>query len=144
MSLGNKQVTEPASTTNEAFYTTDAYTDHAIRFLSEHQADGTTKPFFLYLAYTAPHWPLQAFEDEIARYRKKYTQGWDALRESRFQRQLDSGLIKKGTKLSPRTPKSLTGIHSMPTNAMKWISRWPSTPRWWTGWTKISANLSLI
>jgi arylsulfatase len=105
MTLGNEQVTEPASTTDEAFYTTDAYTDDAIRFLSEHQADGTSKPFFLYLAYTAPHWPLQAFEDDIARYRGKYTQGWDALRESRFQRQIDSGLIKKGTKLSPRTPK---------------------------------------
>ena len=105
MTLGNEQIAVPASTTNEAFYTTDAYTDHAIEFLSEHQADGATKPFFLYLAYTAPHWPLQAFEDDIARYRGKYTQGWDALRESRFQRQLDSGLIKKGTKLSPRTPK---------------------------------------
>jgi arylsulfatase A-like enzyme len=105
MTMGNEQVTEPASTTNEAFYTTDAYADHAIRFLSEHQADGKAKPFFLYLAYTAPHWPLQAFEDDIAKYRGKYTQGWDALRVSRFQRQLESGLIKKGTKLSPRTPK---------------------------------------
>ncbi len=105
MTLGNEQIAVPASTTSEAFYTTDAYTDHAIRFLSEHQADGTTKPFFLYLAYTAPHWPLQAFEDDIARYRGKYTQGWDALRKSRFQRQIDSGLIKKGTKLSPRTPQ---------------------------------------
>ncbi|MDG2130985.1 MAG: arylsulfatase [Fuerstiella sp.] len=105
MTLGNEQIAEPASTTKEAFYTTDAYTDHAIRFVSEHQADGTTKPFFLYLAYTAPHWPLQAFEDDIARYRGKYSRGWDALRETRFQRQLDSELIRKGTQLSPRTPK---------------------------------------
>ena len=46
MTLGNEQIAEPASTTNEAFYTTDAYTDHAIRFLSEHHADGAAKPFF--------------------------------------------------------------------------------------------------
>ncbi|MEM7313204.1 MAG: arylsulfatase [Planctomycetota bacterium] len=104
MTLGNEHV-PPASTTNKAFYTTDAYTDHAIGFLSEHQADEATKPFFLYLAYTAPHWPLQAFEEDIAKYRGKYTQGWDALRESRFQRQLESGLLRQGTKLSPRTSK---------------------------------------
>jgi arylsulfatase A-like enzyme len=103
MTLGNDQIEKPESTTDEAFYTTDAYTDYAIRFLSEHQADNASKPFFLYLAYTAPHWPLQAFEDDIARYRGKYTKGWDALRESRFQRQLASGLIAAGTELSPRT-----------------------------------------
>ncbi|MDA7916385.1 sulfatase-like hydrolase/transferase [Verrucomicrobia bacterium] len=104
MTFGNEKIAKPKSTTDEAFYTTDAYTDYAIRFMTEHQAERAGKPFFLYLAYTAPHWPLQAFEEDIAKYRGKYTEGWDALRKTRFQRQLDSGLIKTGTKLSPRTP----------------------------------------
>ena len=103
MTLGNDQIAA-SSTTDEAFYTTDAFTDYAMRFVSEHQTNHRAQPFFLYLAYTAPHWPLQAFEDDIARYRGKYTQGWDVLRQTRFQRQIELGLITRGTKLSPRTP----------------------------------------
>ncbi len=104
MTLGNDLIDVPVSTTNKAFYTTDAFTDHAIQFVSDHQANATTKPFFLYLAYTAPHWPLQAHEDDIAKYRGTYRAGWDALRASRFQRQIKLGLITNNTKLSPRTP----------------------------------------
>ena len=63
-----------------------------------------TRPFFLYLAYTAPHWPLQAFEDDIAKYRGKYRIGWDKLREQRYRRQIELGLIDAEWKLSPRTP----------------------------------------
>ena len=111
MFLGN----DPApneSTTDEAFYTTDAFTDHAIRFLKEEEA-GKGRPALLYLAYTAPHWPLQAFEDDIAKYRGKYTQGWDKLRKNRFAKQKELGLFSDDTQLSPRTPnipdwKSLT------------------------------------
>ena len=103
MTLGNDLIDVPVSTTNKAFYTTDAFTDHAIQFVSDHQANATTKPFFLYLAYTAPHWPLQAHEDDIAKYRGTYRAGWDALRASRFQRQIKLGLITNNTKLSPQT-----------------------------------------
>ena len=63
---GNEPVATPESTTDRPFYTTDAFTDHAIRFIGEAPAD---KPFFLYLAYTAPHWPIQAHEEDIAKYR---------------------------------------------------------------------------
>ncbi|HAW29378.1 MAG TPA: arylsulfatase, partial [Planctomycetaceae bacterium] len=82
MTFGNEDIETPASTTDRRFYTTDAYTDYAIRFLSEHQQAKETqdKPFFLYLAYTAPHWPLQAHEEEIRKYRGKYKIGWDELR----------------------------------------------------------------
>ncbi|MGC6564100.1 MAG: arylsulfatase [Akkermansiaceae bacterium] len=102
MTLDNKPLENPKSTTDEAFYTTDAFTDYAIKFIDESKAD---KPFFLYLAYTAPHWPLQAFEDDIARYRNKYKIGWDKLREQRYAKQIELGLIKPGWKLSPRPPK---------------------------------------
>lgn len=100
---GNETVENPESTTDEAFYTTDAFTDHGIRFIDEHLENGED-PFFLYLAYTAPHWPLQAFEDDIAKYRGKYKDGWDALRKKRHERQIEIGLIDESWDLSPRTP----------------------------------------
>ena len=103
ITLGNEQLSDPKSTTNEAFYTTDAFTDYAIRFLKEELA-GKKRPSFLYLAYTAPHWPLQAFEDDVAKYRGKYKIGWDKLRQQRLKRQIESGLISPDWALSPRTP----------------------------------------
>ena len=82
---GNQPDPEPKSTTERPFYTTDAFTDHAIRFIDEHKAgQGRDKPFFLYLAYTAPHWPIHAHDQEIAKYRGKYKIGWDQLREQRL------------------------------------------------------------
>lgn len=107
MTFGNEDIETPKSTTDEAFYTTDAFTDYAIRFLREERAgaESSKRPMFLYLAYTAPHWPLQAFEDDIAKYRGKYRIGWDKLRQQRLERQIKSGLIDKRWKLSPRTPK---------------------------------------
>ena len=101
--FGNEPIEKPESTTDEAFYTTDAFTDYAIRFLRE-ELEGEKRPSFLYLAYNAPHWPLQAFEDDIARYRGKYRDGWDKLRERRHRRQVELGLVDAEWALSPRTP----------------------------------------
>ncbi|MCC9606908.1 arylsulfatase [Blastopirellula sp. JC732] len=103
MSLGNEAIETPESTTDEQFYTTDAFTDYAIRFLKEEQA-GDKRPMFLYLAYTAPHWPIQAFEDDIAKYRGKYKIGWDKLRQQRLAKQKELGLVSADLELSPRTP----------------------------------------
>lgn len=104
MFLDNETV-EPVSTTDEAFYTTDAFTDHAIRFIGEHfEGEKAEDPYFLYLAYTAPHWPLQAFEDDVAKYRGNYKGGWDKLREERYRRQIELGLIDESWELSPKTP----------------------------------------
>lgn len=104
MTFGNENIKTPPSTTDRPFYTTDAFTDYAIRFLGEHQQEKTRKdkPFFLYLAYTAPHWPLQAHEEDIDKYRGKYKIGWDELRKQRFARQKKTGLISADTRLSPR------------------------------------------
>lgn len=104
MSLGNEKIEQPESTTDQQFYTTDAFTDYAIRFLKEEQA-GEKRPTFLYLAYTAPHWPIQAFEEDIAKYRGKYKIGWDKLRERRLAKQKELGLVSADLELSPRTPK---------------------------------------
>jgi arylsulfatase len=88
----------------EDFYATDAFTQYAVRFLDEHGRDHRGQPFFLFLAYTAPHFPLHAKPDDIARYRGMYRGGWDLLRERRFARQQELDLLPRATKLSPRDP----------------------------------------
>jgi arylsulfatase A-like enzyme len=85
------------------FYSTDAFTDAAIEMI-ENQKDSA--PFFLYLAYNAPHWPLQAPPEDVARYRGKYLAGWDRLREERYRRLVEKGIVpRKGCALSPRDPQ---------------------------------------
>lgn len=83
------------------FYYTDFITDHSIQMIDRFSSDAG-KPFFLYVAYTAPHWPMQAREQDVARYKDVYTVGWDRIREARFQRQVEMGLVKREWGLSPR------------------------------------------
>ena len=82
------------------FYTTDAFTDYAVDRLEEYKDE--EKPFILYLAYTAPHYPLHAWPEDIAKYQDTYQGGWDELRETRYQRMLEMGVIDEHYKLSPR------------------------------------------
>ena len=84
----------------QGFYMTDAFTDFAVSCLEDH--GGNPAPFFLYLAYTAPHWPLHAPKKDIAKYLGRYDNGWDALREERYQRLIGLGIIDKQWPLSPR------------------------------------------
>ena len=85
----------------DGFYSTDAFTDNALDMLRHHDAD---RPFFLYLAYNAPHWPLHAPQEEIDKYLGKYMGGWAKLRRSRMDRMQAMGLIPKQWKLSPQDP----------------------------------------
>ncbi len=83
------------------WYTTDLWTDFGLRFIDE--ALEAKKPFFLYLAHNAPHFPLQAPVEEIAKFRGKYKDGWDKLRvQQRHARQLELGLVDKTWPLSER------------------------------------------
>ncbi|MEO0447263.1 MAG: arylsulfatase [Verrucomicrobiota bacterium] len=75
----------------EDYFTTDAFTDHALATIREHIAVG--KPFFHYIPHTAPHYPLHAHPEDIAKYKGKYDGGWDVLRQERYQRQVEMGLI---------------------------------------------------
>lgn len=95
------KVKQPYTPKNPDFYATDAFTDHALEYLDTHPKD---KPFLLYLAYTAPHYPLQAPEAEIAKYRGKYKIGWDQLRDERHTRMIDMGIVDKAWSLAPRDP----------------------------------------
>lgn len=89
-------------TTGGDFYVTDAFSDTAVSYISNH--DYRKKPLFLYLAYNAPHWPLHALKDDIEKHKGDYDAGWDLLREQRFNRQKELGLFGKNVQLSPRDP----------------------------------------
>lgn len=82
------------------WYSTDLWTQYGLRFIDEARAK--KQPFLLYLAHNAPHFPLQAPPDDIARWRGKFKAGWDKLRAARYQRQIKMGLIDKRWPLSPR------------------------------------------
>jgi arylsulfatase A-like enzyme len=86
------------------FYYTDAISAEAAQFIRRHTSDEPGRPFFLYVAYTAPHWPLHALPEDIDRYAAAFTPGWDELREQRMRRLLDAGLMSPGTTLSARDP----------------------------------------
>jgi len=90
----------PYKPKDKNFYTTDAFTDYAIDYLQQYGRE--ERPFFLYVAYTAPHYPLHAWGEDITRYRGKYMVGWDKLRQQRFERMVEMGLVDKRWGLSPR------------------------------------------
>ena len=93
---------EPPET---GFYMTDAITSYATRFIRDHVAEYRRRvPFFLYVPYTAPHWPLHALPNDIERYRGVYDKGWDSLRTERFERIKNLGLIDRYAEIPPRSP----------------------------------------
>ncbi|HKJ66545.1 MAG TPA: sulfatase-like hydrolase/transferase, partial [bacterium] len=92
---------EPIEPEGDNWYSTDAYTDYAIRFINNAQG---RKPYFLYLAYNAPHFPLQAFREDMEKYGEIYKQGWDVIRRQRYDRQKTRGIIEPDWRLPPRNP----------------------------------------
>lgn len=87
------------------FYTTTTIADYAIKFLRDHARDHAGEPFFEYLAFTSPHFPIQAPAADIARHMGKYDAGWDEIRKQRWQRQRDLGLLD--VELPPRDAKTI-------------------------------------
>ncbi|AMB42181.1 arylsulfatase [Paenarthrobacter ureafaciens] len=92
------------------FYYTNAITEEALGFLN--RASTENKPFFLYVAYTAPHWPLHAPEDDIRKYDGRFDAGWDKLRQQRFERQYELGIVEPGSVLSPRDPEEAAWVET--------------------------------
>ncbi len=86
------------------FYYTEAISDNAAAFIDQHFAESPDQPFFQYVAYTAPHWPLHARPQDIAKYKGRFAGGWDELRRQRLQRMVDMGLLDPQWKLSQRDP----------------------------------------
>lgn len=87
-----------------SFFYTDAISDQAADYIKTHADDNCDSPFFLYTAYTAPHWPLHAHEEDIAKYKGRFDTGWDTLREERLERLVLSGILDSKWGLSERDP----------------------------------------
>ncbi len=85
------------------YYATDAFADHAIGQIRE--LSKQDQPFFLHLAFTAPHYPLQAFPEDIAKYRGRYDDGYEVVRQRRYRRLIDLGIISTTWKLPSPDPK---------------------------------------
>ncbi|MCL4763403.1 MAG: sulfatase-like hydrolase/transferase, partial [Burkholderiales bacterium] len=103
LTRGNENVEHEAKA-DDAFFYTDAISDHAVRYVERHAQAHAGTPFFAYVAYTAPHWPLHAHDEDIAKYKGRFDKGWDALREERLEKLVRWGMLDEAWKLSPRDP----------------------------------------
>jgi arylsulfatase len=89
----------PVPKESDGYYATKSIGSHAVKWLEMHAKEEPSNPFFLYLAFTAPHFPLHALQEDIERYKDRFSEGWDTARERRWQRMRRMGLINCG--LSP-------------------------------------------
>jgi arylsulfatase A-like enzyme len=103
LTRGNESADHQAKD-DPAFFYTDAISDQAVEYIRAHRRDHPERPFFQYVAYTAPHWPLHAHEEDIAKYKGRFDAGWDRLREERLARLVRSGIIRPYWQLSERDP----------------------------------------
>ena len=85
----------PVNELSQGFYITDALNDRAAEYIRANA--GAQQPFFVYIAHNAPHWPLHARAEDVEKYRAQYTEGWDAVRDARYRRMIDMGLIDAKT-----------------------------------------------
>jgi arylsulfatase A-like enzyme len=99
---GNRGLTRDNNdvATDESFYATDAFTDAACEYISE-VSKADDRPFFLYLAYNAPHWPLNSKWEEFQKYKGRYTAGWEALMKTRLAKQKEIGLVNADIEPAP-------------------------------------------
>ena len=102
LTRGNENIEHEAHA--EGFFYTDAISDQAVEYIERHAKERPDQPFFEYVAYTAPHWPLHAHEEDIARYEGRFDAGWDALRQARLDKLVASGLLKPHWQLTERDP----------------------------------------
>lgn len=102
---------EPWKVPEDGFYTTVANVDYALRFLQEARRE--QKPWYLYIAFNAPHAPLHALPDDYAKYQGRYEEGWDVVRSARVEKQKALQLLPANTKASPR-PEHVPAWNTMP------------------------------
>ena len=95
----------------ETYYYTDAISDHAVRFIKEHDKN---KPFFMYVAYTAAHWPMHALERDIKKYKGKYGKGFEFYRKQRIAKMKKLGILPDEWKITPKDGKSWDQVENKP------------------------------
>lgn len=83
------------------YYYTDAIADNAVRYVTDHHRENADQPFFMYVAFTAAHWPMNAPEEEIAKYRGKYDAGYEPVRRARYERLKKLGLVDPRWPMTP-------------------------------------------
>ena len=108
LTRGNEFITpmnDPEYQPEEKWYYTDAISDNAVKFITEHENESPEQPFFMYVAYTAAHWPMHAPDDEIELHKGKYDAGYATIREKRYQKLIDLGLIKESWAMSEQVGK---------------------------------------
>lgn len=108
------------------FYSTDAFADYSIDFIKQSQQQN--KPWFQYLSFNAPHFPLMAPEADIEKYEPMYQQGWDKIREARLARQKQLGIVPKDLTLTPRSNVPANFINTRTGWADKDNPAWDSLP----------------
>jgi len=108
------------------WYGADLWTEWGLKFIDE--ALDAKKPFFLYLAHCAPHFPLMAPSADIAKFRGQYLVGWDKLREDRYRRQIEMGLIDPRWPLSPLPEIHRRGKAFPKPSGIGSTKSWPFTP----------------
>jgi arylsulfatase len=101
-SLDDRRLPQPGP--SDGYYATTAIASHAVEWLGQHEVEHRGEPFFLYVAFTSPHFPLHAAAEDIARYRDRYKGGWDRLRRQRWERLRSLGIVD--TALSARDAKT--------------------------------------
>lgn len=89
----------------EVFYYTDAISDQATRFVREHHEQTGEQPFFLYVSFTAAHWPMHALPEDIAKYEGKYDAGYQAIRDARYRRMIELGVVDKESTVDWKIPE---------------------------------------
>jgi arylsulfatase len=102
LTRGNDNIEHEAHA--EGFFYTDAISDQAVAYIETHQREAPEVPFFAYVAYTAPHWPLHAHDADIAKYHGRFDKGWDTLRAERLDKLVASGILREHWKLTDRDP----------------------------------------
>ncbi len=103
LTRGNDNVEHEPERDPKFFYT-DAISDQAVDFIRRHHGDSPDAPFFHHVAYTAPHWPLHAHDEDIAKYKGRFDAGWDRLRQERLHRLVGTGIIHPSWQLTGRDP----------------------------------------
>ncbi len=95
----------PIAPEGDDYFYTDAIADNAIGFMDDHRKERPDDPFFCYVSFTAPHWPLHAPAGDIAKYAGRFDAGWDRLREERLARMIDMDVIDPSWDLTERDPR---------------------------------------
>ena len=111
LTRGNENIEHEAKADASFFYT-DAISDQAVAYIEQHHRTSPATPSFTYVAYTAPHWPLHAHDEDIAKYKGRFDQGWDALREERLDKLVASGILDARWKLTDRDPTQPPWTHA--------------------------------